>query len=424
MNIAMLKITKITAREILDSRGNPTVEATVWCDDGTHAWSQVPSGASTGAHEAWELRDGDPHRFGGKGVLHAVENVKTEIAHAIVGLDVTAQKKIDDTLIALDGTENKSRLGANALLAVSLAVCRAGAISSRVPLYAHIRELCTSKAKNYTLPVPMFNIINGGAHADSGLNIQEYKMIPKNIKTFAQQYRAGSEIFHALKKILSSEGYVTSVGDEGGFAPHLAHNAVPFTLIARAAEEAGYAMGRDIFIGIDVAANSFYKKEEDRYVLALEKSIMTREMLVALYDEWMGKYHLISVEDGLQEEDWSGWRFMRERIGAKAMVIGDDLLVTNVARLKKAIAEKACTAVLIKPNQIGTVTETLSCMALAKKNKMATIISHRSGETIDDFIADLAVGAAADYIKTGAPSRGERVCKYNRLLQIEEELMA
>lgn len=418
----MPKIKKITAREILDSRGNPTVEADVWCDDGTHAWSQVPSGASTGAHEAWELRDSDPQRFGGKGVLRAVEHVKTEIAHALIGTDVLEQKKIDEVMIALDGTENKARLGANAILSVSLAVCRAGAIASGVPLYAYIREKYNPKTKNYTLPVPMFNIVNGGVHADSGLSIQEYKMVPRGIVSFAKQYQAGSEIFHALKKILSSEGYATSVGDEGGFAPRLAQNAAPFVLIARAAEEAGYAMGREVFIGIDAAANSFYKKEEDRYVLALEKSVMTREMLVALYDEWVIKHHLMSVEDGLHEEDWDGWRGMRERIGTKTLLIGDDLLVTNVDRLTKAIAEKACTAVLIKPNQIGTVTETLACMALAKKNKMVTVVSHRSGETVDDFIADLAVGAGAAYIKTGAPSRGERVCKYNRLLRIEEEI--
>ena len=419
----MEKITKIVAREVLDSRGDPTVEADVFLGSGAHAWAQVPSGASTGLHEALELRDGDPQRFGGKGVLKAVSHINTEIAKTIVGMDVTAQKEIDERMMTIDGTENKSRLGANAILAVSKAVCRAGAIASGVPLYQYISDTFKVQSSKFKVPIPMFNVINGGEHSDSGLSIQEYKVIPQGLPTFALQYRAGSEIYHALRKVLESQRLTVSVGDEGGFAPRLENNAQPLELIAQAAHKAGYAMGEKIVIGIDAAANYFYNKEEQHYMFALEKAKISRESLITTYVEWAEKFHVVSVEDGLQEEDWEGWRLMNEKIGTRIMIIGDDLLVTNVKRLQKAIREKACNAVLIKPNQIGTVSETIACMDLAKKHMMKTIVSHRSGETADDFIADLAVGTGADYIKTGAPCRGERIAKYNRLLRIEEDLL-
>lgn len=415
------QIIEVKAREILDSRGNPTVEAEVYLADGSKAWAQVPSGASTGSGEALELRDGDPHRFHGKGVLYAVKNINVEIANLVIGMDATNQKAIDDAMIHLDGSENKSRLGANAILAVSLAVCRAASVSKKLPLYKYIASICYAKNK-CTLPIPMFNIINGGAHADSGLAIQEYKLIPNGIKSFKEQYRTGSEIFHSLKKLLADGGMVTAVGDEGGFAPRLENNEEPLAEIAHAAQMAGYEMGKDVNIGIDAAANFFYKEKCGHYAFELEKQAMTEQELLEVYDVWITNKHLISIEDGLREDDWDGWSRMHKKLGTKAMIIGDDLLVTNEKRLKKAIEKKACNAVLIKPNQIGTLSETLACMQLAKRNNIKTIVSHRSGETIDDFIADLSVGTQADYIKTGSLSRGERLAKYNRLLAIEEQL--
>lgn len=418
----MSKIKKIFAREILDSRGNPTVEVEVELESGTKASAAVPSGASTGAYEALELRDKDPDRYHKQGVLKAVENVNKKISKAIIGMDVTEQKKIDKKMLELDGTENKSNLGANAILGVSLAVCRVAAIENNLPLYEYIAKSYKLKAKSWKIPIPMFNVINGGKHSDSGLSIQEYKLVPNGIKTFKEQLRAGSEIFHSLKEILASEGYSVSVGDEGGFAPHLESNAQALELINEAIEKAGYKKGKEVNIGIDAAANSFYDEKEDKYIFKPENSTLTREMLVNIYNEWIQKYNVISVEDGLNENDFSGWRAMNEKIGSKVMLIGDDLLVTNVKRLKKAIEEKSCNAVLVKVNQIGTLTETIDCIKLAKKNKMKIIISHRSGETTDEFISDLAVGTGADFIKSGSLSRGERICKYNRLLRIEEEI--
>lgn len=430
----MSKIIKIYAREILDSRGNPTVEVEVELESGVKAAAAVPSGASTGTYEALELRDGEAGRYGGLGVQKAVENVNTKIAEKIVGMEVEDQMNIDKAMLELDGTENKTNLGANAILGVSLVVCRAAAMEQDLPLYKYISKTYKLSAKGWKIPTPMFNVVNGGMHSDSGLSIQEYKIIPNGIKTFKEQYRAGSEIFHKLKKLLAKEGYGTGVGDEGGFAPKLESNAQTLEFINKAIEEAGYKKGADVNVGVDAAASSFYDEKENKYIFKPENVNLTREMLVNIYSEWIQKYSVISVEDGLNENDWEGWRAMNEKLvdlGTKSpsgdlvpLIIGDDLLVTNVKRLKKAIEEKACNAVLIKVNQIGTLTETIDCIKLAQKNKMKTVISHRSGETTDDFIADLAVGTNADYIKSGSLSRGERICKYNRLLRIEEEINA
>ncbi|KKP78042.1 MAG: phosphopyruvate hydratase [Candidatus Moranbacteria bacterium RIFOXYA12_FULL_35_19] len=425
----MSNIKKIFAREILDSRGNPTVEVEIELESGIKASAAVPSGASTGAYEALELRDKNPDRYRGQGVLKAVENVNEKISKEIIGMEAENQKEIDEKMLELDGTENKSNLGANAILGVSLAVCRASAIENGLPLYTYIAKTYNFPTKKYKIPMPMFNIINGGKHSDSGLSIQEYKLVPNGIKTFKEQLRAGSEIFHTLMEILRSKNYSVAVGDEGGFAPKLESNAQALELINEAIEKAGYKNGEEASIGLDTAANSFYDEKEDKYIFKPENSTLTREMLVNIYNEWIPKYNIISIEDGLNENDFSGWRAMNEKIGgnlsageAGVMLIGDDLLVTNVARLKKAIEEKSCNAVLIKVNQIGTLSETINCIKLAKKNKMKIVVSHRSGETTDDFISDLAVGAGAEYIKSGSLSRGERICKYNRLLRIEEEL--
>jgi len=418
----MSAIKRVYAREILDSRGNPTVEVEVELESGVKAMAAVPSGASTGTFEALELRDGDKKRFNGLGVLQAVENVNKKIQKEILGMEVSEQEAIDQKMLELDGTENKTNLGANAILGVSLAVCRAAALEQGIPLYKHIAQVYKLPTKNYKLPIPMFNVINGGKHSDSGLSIQEYKIVPSGIKTFKEQFRAGSEIFHKLKEILASEGQSVAVGDEGGFAPRLENNSKPLELMNRAIEDAGYKKGIEVNTGIDAAASSFFDEKEGQYVFKPESNGITREMLVNIYNEWIAKYNVISVEDGLNENDWEGWRAMEEKIGGRVMTIGDDLLVTNVKRLEKAIEEKACNSVLIKVNQIGTLTETINCIKLAKKNKMKVVISHRSGETTDDFIADLAVGAQAEYIKSGSLSRGERICKYNRLLRIEEEL--
>lgn len=424
----MVKIIGVRGKEILDSRGNPTVEVEVTLEDGTVARAGVPSGASTGAFEAVELRDNDPHRYGGLGVLTAVEHINGELAQTVIGMDAGDQKSLDKKMIALDGTENKARLGANALLGISLAVCRAAAKSKKVPLYEYISGLYGKKKKAKSFVVPMFNILNGGKHSDSGLSVQEFKIIPYGIKEYKEQLRAGSEIFHMLKKILEQGGFAVGVGDEGGFAPHLESHKQALELIGQAVTEAGYHLGDEIFIGLDVAANSFYDATEDQYVLKPEGVNLSRESLVNVYREWIQKYCVVSIEDGLHEEDWQGWAMMREKLEKESpawkkplMLIGDDLLVTNVKRVEKAIALKSCNTVLIKPNQIGTVFETIECMRLAHKNSMVCLISHRSGETLDDFIADLAVGAGAAFIKSGSLSRGERIVKYNRLLSIAEE---
>ncbi|HMN19622.1 MAG TPA: phosphopyruvate hydratase [Candidatus Moranbacteria bacterium] len=425
------KITHVSAREILDSRGNPTVEAVVALSSGAVASAAVPSGASTGAFEALELRDGDKKRYRGLGVLGAVTNVKGAIANALKGKHIHSQEQLDHIMLELDGTENKSKLGANAILGVSLAYCRASAIERRLPLYEHIAHLAGTEKMPLRIPTAMFNVLNGGKHSDSGLSVQEFKIIPRMEGSFAERLRAGSEVFHALKGILEREHHSSGVGDEGGFSPHLKSNQQALEFIMRAIKEAGYEPGAEVALGLDVAANSFYDEKQQQYLLEPEGLSLGREELVGLYREWLEKYNIISIEDGLQEEDWQGWAQMQQDLLAvqtsalgsdQLMLIGDDLLVTNTRRLQKAIENKSCNSVLIKVNQIGTLTETLECMELARKNAMRTIISHRSGETTDDFIADLAVGARADYMKSGSLSRGERICKYNRLLKIEEEL--
>ena len=364
------------------------------------------------------MRDNDKNRYGGKGVLKAIENVNGEIQKAVMDMEVTDQQAIDDKMIELDGTQNKERLGANAILAVSLATCRAGAISTKKPLYEHIAYL--HGTKEVALPIPMFNIVNGGQHADSGLAIQEYKIVPQGINSFAEQYRAGAEIFHALKKNLAEKKLATSVGDEGGFAPRLESNVAPFEVIEAATKSAGYKMGEQISIAIDAAANYFYHKDCGHYAFELEDKAFTVPELLDEYQKWVDNHYIMSIEDGLSEYDWEGWHTMYEKFDEQIMLIGDDLLVTNAKRLQQAIDEKSCNSVLIKPNQIGTVSETLAFVKLAQDNDMKTIVSHRSGETIDDFIADLSVGVASDFIKTGSLSRGERLCKYNRLLTISE----
>lgn len=418
----MSKIKKIYAREILDSRGNPTVEVEVELESGVKATAAVPSGASTGTYEDLELRDNDSKRYGGLGVLTAVNNVNTILRETVVGMETGEQEKIDRKMIEVDGTNNESKLGANAILGISLAVCRAASMEAGLPLYKYINKIFNLKNKKFKIPVPMFNVLNGGMHSDSGLSIQEFKIIPKGIKTFKEQLRAGSETFHALKKILSSQNQTVGVGDEGGFAPHLESNTSALEIISKAIEAAGYKRGKDIFIGIDAAANSFFDEKENKYIFKPENAMLTKEMLANIYSEWIQKFDVISVEDGLNENDWEGWHMLEEKLGGETIIIGDDLLVTKVERLKEALKEKACNAVLIKVNQAGTLWETIETIKLAQKNKMKVVVSHRSGETTDDFISDLAVGTGADFIKSGSLSRGERICKYNRLLRIEEEI--
>ncbi len=422
----MSTVTGIIGREILDSRGNPTVEVMVSLESGICATAGVPSGASTGSLEAVELRDGDERRFGGKGVLKAVEHVNGELRSRIVGMDPSKQSEIDAAMCELDGTKNKSRLGANAILGVSLAVARAASMDAHIPLYRYIRRLLREDAPEVgeVFPIPMFNVLNGGAHSDSGLSVQEFKLFPRGIEGYASRLRAGSEIFYALKSILAKGGYSTGVGDEGGFAPHLENHSQAFEMLVQAVEKAGYSAGRDIFLGIDAAANSFFVEAENMYLLEPEHVRLTRDQLLNVYAEWIGKYPLVSIEDALHESDWEGWTLHEDRFGKgqSIQLIGDDLLVTNADRLRVAIEKKACNAVLIKPNQIGTLSETLETMELARGAGMKRIVSHRSGETCDDFIADLAVGAGAECIKTGSLSRGERLSKYNRLLAIAEEL--
>jgi enolase len=412
----MSLIEEIWAREILDSRGNPTVEAEVILEDGTHGRAAVPSGASTGENEAVELRDGDDARYLGKGVTKAVENVNEKIAYELEGLDALDQTLIDESLIALDGTENKSNLGANALLAVSMATARAAAASLQVPLY---RYLGGANAK--TLPVPMMNIINGGAHADNNVDFQEFMIMPVGAATFSEGLRAGAEIFHNLKSVLKSRGYATSVGDEGGFAPNLKSNEEAIETILEAIEKAGYKAGENILLALDPAASEFY--DGTNYVFKKsDKRELSSDEMVAYWADWCAKYPIISIEDGLAENDWEGWKNLTRQIGEKVQLVGDDLFVTNVKFLQRGIDEGAANSILIKVNQIGTLTETLDTIELAKTNKMTAVISHRSGETEDSFIADLAVATNAGQIKTGSLSRSDRIAKYNQLLRIEEDL--
>jgi enolase len=412
----MSLIEQIRAREILDSRGNPTVEAEVVLESGELGRAAVPSGASTGENEAVELRDGDNSLYLGKGVLRAVENVNEKIAYELEGLDALDQTLIDETLVKLDGTPNKSNLGANALLAVSLAAARAAAAFLELPLYRYLGGV---NAK--TLPVPMMNIINGGAHADNNVDFQEFMIMPVGAESFSEGLRAGAEIFHNLKSVLKKRGYATSVGDEGGFAPNLKSNEEAIETILEAIEKAGYSAGEDIMLALDPAASEFF--DGTNYVFKKsDKRQLSSDEMVAYWADWTEKYPIISIEDGMAENDWDGWKKITEQLGKKIQLVGDDLFVTNVEFLQKGIDEAAANSILIKVNQIGTLTETLDAIELAKTNNMTVVISHRSGETEDSFIADLAVATNAGQIKTGSLSRSDRTAKYNQLLRIEEDL--
>lgn len=411
----MSEIIDVLAREILDSRGNPTVECEITLLDKTRTSAAVPSGASTGEHEAVELRDGDKKRYGGRGVLKAVENVNEIIAPKLIGMSVLNQKDIDRMMIELDGTKNKGNLGANAILAVSLACARAAANFLKIPLYRHI-----GGANASVLPIPMMNILNGGRHADNNLDIQEFMIMPAGASSFSERLRIGTEVFHKLKDVLKKKGLKTSVGDEGGFAPDLGSNEEAISYIINAIELAGYKAGSDVFIAIDAAASEFYKK--GRYVLKAEKEALDYKALVDYYEKLAAKYPIRSIEDGLAEDDWDGWKSLTERLGKKVQLVGDDIFVTNVLRISRGIKQKTANSVLIKLNQIGTLTETIEAVELAKKAGWTAIISHRSGETEDSFIADLSVATNTGQIKAGAPCRTDRVCKYNRLLRIEGEL--
>jgi enolase len=411
----MSTINNIKAREILDSRGNPTVAVEVELKDGTRGIAAVPSGASTGKHEAVELRDGDKSRYNGKGVLRAVANVNGAIARAIKGMSVLDQEKIDRALINLDGTPDKSKLGANAILGASLAVAHAASIYKGVPLYRYLNN-----AKAYTLPVPMMNILNGGKHAENSTDLQEFMVMPAGVKSLSRAIQAGSEVYHALKKVLEGRGLNTNVGDEGGFAPSLPSNKEAVEAILAAMESAGYKPGRDCYIALDAAASEFY--QDGKYVLAREGRTLSRDEMVDFYVKWVNDYPIISIEDGLAEDDWEGWQLLHKKLGDRIQLVGDDLYVTNVRRIKKGIELKASNSVLIKLNQIGTLTETIEAIDMARKAGWTAIVSHRSGETEDTTIADLAAGLGTGQIKAGAPCRSERTAKYNRLLKIEEEL--
>ncbi len=413
------KIKDIRAREILDSRGNPTVAVVVETEGGALGAASVPSGASTGIHEALELRDGDKSRYEGKGVLKAVQNVNTVIRRKLLGMDVTQQRKLDEAMLDLDGTENKSGLGANAILGVSLAAARAGAARKEMPLYDYLRFAFGLSKKGYAMPLPMMNILNGGRHADFAIDFQECMIIPK-MKRFSERVRAGSEVFHALGRILKKKGHVTSVGDEGGYAPRLPSNEEAFNLILDAIEDAGYAPGKDIGLGTDVAASEFYDADKNVYALNVEKKTLKAPELIRLYEKWLAKFPLMTIEDGLAEDDWDNWELLTKKLGKKLTLVGDDLFVTNVKRLEMGINRGVANAILIKVNQIGSLSETMDTMLLAQQHGYKLAISHRSGETADTFIADLAVAIGAEFIKTGSLSRSERLEKYNRLMEIEE----
>jgi enolase len=411
-------IVDVHAREILDSRGNPTVEAEVTLGDGSVGRAAVPSGASTGEHEAVELRDGDPQRYLGKGVQNAVGNVNLKIADALQGMDATDQRRIDDAMIDLDGTPNKSKLGANAILAVSMACARASATALKTPLYRYLGGIGAS-----ILPVPMMNILNGGAHADSNVDFQEFMAVPVGAESFAEALQWGAEVFHTLKSVLKKRGYNTAVGDEGGFAPSLKANVEAIDLVLEAMAQAGFRAGRDVCIALDPAASEFYDKELGKYVFKKsDKSVKSSEEMVRFWADWVRQYPIVSIEDGLAEDDWEGWRLLTDQLGDNIQLVGDDIFVTNTERLFRGIEEGVANSILIKVNQIGTVSETLDAIDMARRNAYTAVISHRSGETEDTFIADLAVATGVGQIKTGSASRTDRIAKYNQLLRIEEEL--
>jgi len=414
----MAEIVKTSGREILDSRGNPTVEADVRLADGSVGRAAVPSGASTGEHEAVELRDGDKKRYLGKGTLKAAGYVNGEIAKAIQGMDAACQKEIDQKMIDLDGTPNKGRLGANAILAVSMAVARAAAASQGVPLYRYLGGVSAS-----VLPVPMMNILNGGAHADNSVDFQEFMIVPFGAPNFAVAIRMGAEVFHTLKGVLKKKNYSTSVGDEGGFAPNLKSNEEALEVILEAITQAGYKPGKDVGLALDPAASEFYDPKKRKYVFKKsDKSERSSEQMVAFWSEWVRQYPIVSIEDGLAEDDWKGWKGMTDTLGKKIQLVGDDLFVTNTERLDRGIQEGVANSILIKVNQIGSLSETLEAMHMAAKAGYTSVVSHRSGETEDTFIADLVVATGAGQIKTGSASRTDRIAKYNQLLRIEEEL--
>ena len=415
-----MNITSITSQEILDSRGNPTVQATVILDDLSVHTAAVPSGASTGSHEALELRDGDTARYNGKGVLQAVHNVTQVLSPALTGKDPSDQKAIDTLMLELDGTPTKAKLGANAILSVSMAVARAAAHANGMPLYAYIATLFGNPTDHFFLPVPMMNVLNGGKHADKSSDMQEYMIMPTGAPTMSEAVRYGAEVFQTLGKLLHAKGHATTVGDEGGYAPSLGSNQAPLELIIEAIEKAGYKAGTDIGIALDPASTEFY--QEGKYNLASENSIKTPQEMIALYKNWIEQYPIVSIEDGLAEDDWGFWTQLTQEIGGRVQLVGDDLFVTNVQRLQSGIDKKAGNSILIKLNQIGTVSETIDSITLAKANGYTAVVSHRSGETEDTFIADFVVGAGTGQIKTGSLSRSERIAKYNRLMVIEHEL--
>jgi len=411
----MSQITSITAREVLDSRGNPTLEATARTDNGATGSAMVPSGASTGSREALELRDGDKRRYGGKGVLKAVANVEQRIAPRVRGLDVHDQRAIDQAMIELDGSPNKGNLGANAILAVSMAAARAAAATDGVPLYRYL-----GGDGPFAMPVPMMNIINGGAHADNSVDMQEFMVIPTGAASLAEAVRCGAEIFHALKSVLAKRGLATAVGDEGGFAPDLPSNESALEVILQAVDLAGYSAGRDVMLGLDVASTEFFKN--GRYVLASEKRELSAVEFVDYLARWVDQYPIISIEDGMAEDDWDGWKELTNRLGERVQLVGDDLFVTDTTTLQKGIDRGVANSILIKVNQIGTLSETLAAIDLARRSGYTAIVSHRSGETEDTTIADLSVATSVGQIKTGSLSRSDRVAKYNRLMQMEIEL--
>jgi enolase len=412
----MSTIDSVHAREILDSRGNPTVEVEIILDDGAFGRAAVPSGASTGVHEALELRDGDKSRYGGKGVLQAVEHVNNEITQAIIGMDALDQSAVDKAMLVLDGTPNKNKFGANAILGVSLAVARAAADSVGLPLYRYLGGV-TAKV----LPVPMFNILNGGVHANwQGTDLQEFMIAPVGAPNFREALRWGSEVYQALKGVLKNSGYSTGVGDEGGFAPALKTNAEAVEVILKAIGKAGYKPGEQIAIALDPASSGFF--EEGLYNLRTENRKVTSAEMVQMYADWVAKYPIVVLEDGLAEDDWDGWKLLNQKLGSQIELVGDDLFVTNVTRIARGIEENAANAVLIKLNQIGSVSETIAAIEMARKAGWGAMVSHRSGETVDSFIADFTVAMSTGHLKTGAPCRGERVEKYNQLMRIEEEL--
>ena len=413
----MTYIQDIRAREILDSRGNPTVEADVRLSDGSVGRSAAPSGASTGIYEAHELRDGDPTRYGGKGVLSAVENINSLIFPAVKGMDASNQEEIDKKIVEIDGTENKSNVGANSTLAVSLATAKAAALSSKTPLYQHINN--TGK---YILPVPMLNIINGGRHAENSTDVQEFMVVPAGFESFTEAMRAGCEVYYSLLDILKKNRMQTTVGDEGGFAPSLPSNQAAIDLIMDAIENANYEAGKQFFIALDTAAAELFDEETSNYSLQRENRTVTGKELSDIYKGWVNQYPIVSIEDGLSEDEWDDWREMTASIGSSVQLVGDDLLTTNPKRISKGVKQKCGNAVLVKPNQIGTLTETLTAIEIARSAGWGMVMSHRSGETEDSVIADLSVGTSVGQIKTGAPARGERTAKYNQLLRIEEEL--